>query len=346
MVRRLIRGLSWLMLFLVASLVCILTTCRYQADRRERIPAAQAAPAKGQLIDAGDTRIFVQQLGPTEGPPVLFVHGTGAWSELWHPTLMRTAAAGFRVIAIDLPPFGFSEHAPQLSYAKTAQGMRIVKVLETLGIDRVVLVGHSFGAGPTVEAALLHPDRVTRLIIVDGALSIQAPDTSLDHSTISSRLTHSILHTPTLRDAVVATVVTNPRFTRRLLQGLIADPSNATDEVVQVLQQPMRVAGATAAVGRWLPELIDAHTISPSQTPASYSKLAMPVTLLWGSLDSVTPMEQAQRLLQLMPHAELKVLANVGHIPHVENPTLFNDALIGSLALDAKLAGPPASPQK
>lgn len=320
-----------MMLLVVVALACTLTTCRYQAHQRERIPPAQAAPMTGTFVDAGDTRVFVQQKGAADAPAVLFVHGTGAWSELWQHTLQRTADAGFHVIAIDLPPFGFSEKPAHLSYSKSAQGLRIVKVLESLGISRVVLVGHSFGAGPTVEAALLHPDRVAQLIVVDGALSLRLPGTSLEHSTITSRLMHSILQMAPVRNAVVATFVTNPRFTRKLLQTLIADPTKATDAVVRVLQQPMQVQGSTAAVGSWLPELVDAHTIAASQTPAAYAKLTMPVTLLWGELDTITPIEQAQRLRELIPHADLIVLDGVGHIPQVEGPTLFNDSLIESL---------------
>lgn len=331
MLKTIARGMMWASLLVLALLVCTLTTCRYEAHRRERIPAVLAAPATGEFVDAGDTRIFVQQMGSADAPAVLFVHGTGAWSGLWQHTLERTAAAGFHVIAIDLPPFGFSEKPALLSYSKSAQGMRIVKVLEALGISRVVLVGHSFGAGPTVEAALLHPDRVMQLIIVDGALSLQSTGAIPDHSTVASRATHSLLQTTFVRDAVVATFVTNPRFTRRLLQSLIADPTKATDEVVRVLQQPMQVQGSTAAVGRWLPELIDSHIVAASQAPGEYAKLTMPVTLLWGELDTITPIEQAQQLRQLMPHADLVVLENVGHIPQIEGPTLFNDSLIRAL---------------
>lgn len=329
-----IRWLSAVLLLLVMFTAGILTTCRYQAHRRESISVVQSAPMTGHLVDAGDTNVFVQEMGPDNAPAVLFIHGTGAWSGLWEQTLRYTADAGFHVIAIDVPPFGFSEKPPHLSYSKAAQGMRIVKVLESLGISRVVLVGHSFGAGPTVEAALLHPDRVARLIIVDGALSIQLPGKSLDHTTLVSQLTHSILRIEPLRDAIVATFVTNPRFTRKLLQGLIADPTKATDKVVRILQQPMQIQGTTAAVGRWLPELVDSHTIAASQTPAEYSKLTMPVTLLWGQLDTITPIDQARRLLELMPQAELQILHNVGHIPQVEDPTAFNGAIVRSLSME------------
>ncbi|MFL6551431.1 MAG: alpha/beta fold hydrolase [Povalibacter sp.] len=241
MLKGIFRGLSWIVLVLLVSITAVLTTCRYQADRRENIPAALAAPKTGHFVDAGDANIFVQERGSKDGPAVLFVHGTGAWSGLWKQTLDATASAGFHVIAIDLPPFGFSEKTPNLSYSKFDQGKRIVKVLESLGVSHATLVGHSFGAGPTVEAALLHPERVTKLIIVDGALSLQAPDANLEHRSIASRMTHAVLHMEPLRNAVVATFVTNPRFTRKLFQSLIADPEKATDWVVDVLQQPMHV---------------------------------------------------------------------------------------------------------
>lgn len=83
MLKGIVRSLIWLALLLVVLLTLILTTCRYQAHRREQIPAAQAAPATAQFVDAGDERIFVQQMGPADAPAALFAHGTGAWSELW-----------------------------------------------------------------------------------------------------------------------------------------------------------------------------------------------------------------------------------------------------------------------
>src|SRR5688500_4650266 len=100
MLKRIARGLMWVTLLVLGLLVCTLTTCRYEAHRRERIPAVLAAPVTGQLVDAGDTRIFVQEMGSADAPAALFVHGTGAWSGLWQHTLERTAAAGFHVIAI------------------------------------------------------------------------------------------------------------------------------------------------------------------------------------------------------------------------------------------------------
>ena len=114
----------------------------------------------------------LRRLGITAA--LLFVQGTGAWSGAWRPATTMLGNAGFHAIAIDLPPFGFSERPGQPLYDKQDQGKRIVGVLDALRIQRVILVGHSFGAGPTMEAAFLKPERVRGLVLVDAALNLES----------------------------------------------------------------------------------------------------------------------------------------------------------------------------
>ena len=66
---------------LLAAVVLILAGFSWQAARREVLPAAKAAPASGRFVKAADLEIFVQEAGPADGLPVVFVHGTGAWSD-------------------------------------------------------------------------------------------------------------------------------------------------------------------------------------------------------------------------------------------------------------------------
>src|SRR5262249_23201258 len=148
---------------------------RWQANARETVKAEDGAPRTGRYVAAGDVAMFVQEVGRAEGTAVVFVHGTGAWSETWRESLATLAEAGYRAIAIDLPPFGYSQRPAQPLYGKHDQGKRIVAALDALGIRQAVLVGHSFGGGPTVEAALLAPERVRGLVLVDAALAIR-PD--------------------------------------------------------------------------------------------------------------------------------------------------------------------------
>ncbi|MGH8583015.1 MAG: alpha/beta fold hydrolase [Gammaproteobacteria bacterium] len=293
------------------------------------LPAAKAAPPGGRYVKAADVEIFVQEVGPAEGQPVVFIHGTGAWSEAWRGPMSAVAQTGARAIALDLPPFGFSQRPATPRYGKLDQGRRILGVLDAFGIEQAILVGHSFGGGPTMEAALLAPERVRALVLVDAALSVGEDDAA---APTSSLLLRGFLAARPLRDSVVATFLTNPMFTRKLLQGFIDNPAHATDDWVRLYQRPLVVADTTAAVGAWLPELLAPAAVAASERPASYKTLQIPVFLIWGGRDSITPLPQGERLAKLAPRAELAVMKDVGHIPQIEDLSVFNELLVKFVA--------------
>jgi pimeloyl-ACP methyl ester carboxylesterase len=323
--RRLARALGYAALVVLGLLVLALATFTVQAGRREVDIRADSAPSTGRFVAARDVEVFVQEAGPSLGAAVLFVHGTGAWSETWRESMTVLAAAGYRAIAIDLPPFGYSQRPDRPRYGKHDQGERIVAVLDALRIPRVVLVGHSFGGGPTVEATLLAPQRVRGLVLVDAALGVRT-DGAVGPP--SASLVRALLGVRLLRDPVVATFLTNPLFTRRLLQSFIADPVHATDERVRIYQRPLTVQGSTRAIGEWLPTLLAPARPAASEDPAAYRSLPMPLVAVWGDRDTITPLEQGQRLAGLAPGAQLLVLDGVGHIPQIEAPQRFNDLLL------------------
>jgi pimeloyl-ACP methyl ester carboxylesterase len=308
----------------LCTLAVTLVAFTWQAGRREIRNAHDAAPPGGRYRKAGDIELFVQEAGPADGPAVLFIHGTGAWSEAWRGPMEMLAKQGIRAIAIDLPPFGYSERPANSRYGKEDQGRRIVAILDALQIPRAILVGHSFGGGPTVEAATLAPERVRALVLVDAALSVA--DANADKVQGSALLSMFLAVRP-LRDSVVAAFLTNPLFTRRLLQGFIDDPARATDEWVALYQRPLAVEGTTAAVGAWLPALIGPSTGAASENSATYRALTMPVYLIWGERDRITPLAQGEELAHLVPGAELTVIKQVGHIPQIEDADAFNEVL-------------------
>ena len=232
----------------VAILLLTLGVFRWQAHARETKTRLEAAPAGGRFVRAADVDVFVQELGPADAPVVLFVHGMGAWSELWRETLAATAAAGFRAVALDLPPFGFSERPTIGAYGRQPQARRILGVIDALGVERVTLVGHSFGGGPTMEAVLLAPQRVRALVLADAAIG-------LDVASAGGGPVATVLSARALRNAVVSATATNPLLSRSLLARFVARPAAVTDARVRVLQQPLVVQGATDAFGDWLRRL-------------------------------------------------------------------------------------------
>jgi pimeloyl-ACP methyl ester carboxylesterase len=326
--RRLHRVLLLLFGVPLALVVIVPTTCRVAANARETTTRAAAAPASGRFVPGSDVEIFVQEAGPADGAPVLLVHGTGAWSAIWRPTLDTLAAAGYRAIAIDLPPSGFSErpHVPQ--YDDSSQAKRILAVLDALGAQKVTMVGHSFGASPTVEAVLRTRDRVRLLVLVDAALSPSPPGTAVPRP---PSLVRAIVSTPVIRDPLIAATMTNPLLTRWLLQQLIFDPADATDIQTRMVKDQFRVEGTTAALGDWLRQFVLDSTRSLNDDPAQYASLTMPTLVLWGEKDAITPLARGEALLRLLPNGEMVTLPGTGHIPAIEDPDAFHRALLGFL---------------
>jgi pimeloyl-ACP methyl ester carboxylesterase len=127
----------------------------------------------------------------------------------------------------------------------------------------------------------------------------------------------------------VATFLTHPLFTRTLLESFIPDPAAATEECLAIYRRPLSVAGSTQAIGEWLPALLLQPMESPrSGQPASYRSLRVPVNVLWGELDTITPLAQGRRITELVPGSRLHALPGVGHIPQIEDVERFNRTLL------------------
>lgn len=322
------RRLLLIVLLIPAVLVvAVLAGFRLATAVRESKTGAEAAPATGRFVTAAGLELFIQESGPAEGPAVFLVHGTGAWSEIWQETMAELAGAGYHAIAVDLPPFGFSDRPSPAAYSDSAQAARINGLLDALGLQSVTLVGHSIGARPTVEAALARPERVRLLVLVDAALDPrETPD-----SAPPGFLVRAVLSQGWLRSTLVAATATNPLLTRRLYQTLIFDPADATDAQVAMVDRQFQVRGTTAAVGEWLEAIAVPTSVSRNQRRASYAALTMPTVLIWGREDSITPLPKGETLAELLTHATLAILDKTGHIPAVEDAPAFNAALLGFL---------------
>ena len=237
-VKRLLKRLLYAVAAIIVAIAAVLAAFAVQRARRERLTAEEAAPRGGRFIQAGDARVFVQEAGAPGAPAVLLVHGTGAWSEIWRGTITTLAGAGYRVIAIDVPPFGYSQRLEGAgAFAREKQARRIVAVLDALGIGEVALVGHSVGARPTIEAAMSIPSRVRALILVDPALGFAsdeaAPRFEQNHPPLAMRALFGAR--PVFR-SIVAAYGTNPSSTGRLFRSFVSRQEAVTADRIRMLQ--------------------------------------------------------------------------------------------------------------
>lgn len=321
------RWVAWLLVGLLAVVVLVPVAFRVAAQLREVHTADDLAPTQGGFVATRSGRIFLQQSGPADGPPIVLIHGTAAWSGLWRDTMERLAQRNLRVIAIDVPPFGFSDRPRPPEYSRAVQADRIADVLDALKIDRAILVGHSFGAGPTVETVLRHPQKVRGLVLVAGALGISNGPAGEPAGPVAW-----ILDQPWLRDTLVAATATNPLLTRTLLATMLHRKEQATAEVAAILQVPMTLKHSSHDLGGWLKSLLAADPTALSANRDRYGELKAPTVLIWGDHDTLTPLAQGRDIQGLIAGSRIVVMPGIGHIPQVEDPEGFAKILGDNLS--------------
>jgi len=303
---------------LLSLLIVAIVFFRVEAALRETQTRQEAAPTTGRFVQAGDVELYIQEIKPeTERGTIIFIHGTAAWSGLWQETMKRFAEAGYYCIAVDIPPFGFSERPATPSYGNTAQAKRIVALMDALGLKHAILFGHSFGGGATLETALMIPNRIDMLILEDvGGLNLNLQPAPENKTASPLEI---FLDTRVVRNPVLAATATNPLFTKTLISAMVKNPDTVTSEKIKILQQPLVLQVATNTLGDWLKYVLLVQEPSLTTNPKNYQKLKMPTLILWGDSDTVIPLKEGEYLQSIMPNAELKVLKGVNHILHIED---------------------------
>ena len=134
-------------------------------------PPRELAYPDSQIIEVNGLEVHVQQSG-NDGLPLVLLHGFGASTFSWHE-VRAPLAVDRLVVAYDRPGFGLTERPmPPFPgdfnpYSQSAQVDLLLGLMDTLGIERAVLVGNSAGGTISLLTALDHPERVAALVLVD-----------------------------------------------------------------------------------------------------------------------------------------------------------------------------------
>ncbi|MDB5259386.1 MAG: alpha/beta fold hydrolase [Candidatus Taylorbacteria bacterium] len=329
--KKIFRGISWTVVALILLVCLILAFFDIMRHFRENDAASAVAPATGHFVKAADADVFVQEAGPSDGPAVVLIHGTGSWGEIWRDTIDPLAKEGYHVIAIDFTPFGYSmKFTEAADYTLRKQAARIVGIFTAMRIEHATLVAHSIGSRPAVEAVLENPNLVDKLILVAPALGYpKSAEAAFEFQQNNpSFLVGFIFGHPGVRNTIISTYGTNPLFIKRIFSSFVFDKKSITDARTNVIKQPMSVKKTTEAYGAWLQNLLTAQDDSLASDFNNLKKLSMPVDLIWGDKDAVTPLWAGKKLQALLLHSEMTVIPNVGHMPYLENVGDFNKALL------------------
>jgi pimeloyl-ACP methyl ester carboxylesterase len=278
--------------FLLACLGCA-SLRPFEEIRREE--------PEDRFLRIGDQLVHVEMAG--SGPPLVLVHGFGASTYSWR-RVMPTLAESFRVIAVDLSGFGYTQRlADRARYTREAQGELILAVMDALGFESAHLMGHSYGGGISLWLAWKHPERVRSLVLVDSS----APTYSYDRRSRAASfrpLTSLFLRTWVLRPSIV----------RKALLRSFYDDSLVTPELVQAYWDRVRIEG-----------VIDAYygLTVPVRGPVDQvvlEEIRTPTFIVWGAEDPLISVESGRRAAARMPDATFTVMERTGHVPMEERP--------------------------
>lgn len=280
-------------------------------------------PPAGPFVAVSGGRLATLVAGPSEGTrgTVVLLHGASAnGSDPMEGVGRRLATLGFRVVAFDRPGFGWSDRLGGREMASpTAQGAAIAQGMAALGIDRAIVLGHSWSGALATAIALDHPERVAGLVLVAPAAMPYPADRALPWY---ARLA---LEPPVawLLSRTVATPVGLyylERMGRAVFLPQEAPPDYlARSRAALVLRPDTMRANLEDLVG--LPAALDA------QAPR-YGGIAVPTVIVAGDSDAAVPAErQAVPLAAAIPGARLVMLPGIGHMV----PYVATDALVAEV---------------
>ena len=282
---------------------------RYAVRRFEDL-TPETAGAPGSFLDIDGQRVHYVEAG--RGEAVVLIHGWNG-STFDYRYVIPELAQRWRVVAVDLIGFGYSERPAKGDYSLAAQARVVRLVMDRLGIDRATVVGHSMGGGVAMCLAGDAPERVSRLVLVD---SVGAEEVN------RARGSGSVLR-PLLPIIAVVTLH-RARMREAMLRVAVHDPAVLTPDVLEGHFRPFRMRGHLRAMGR---QLVDRRR----DTLPDPALLRQPSLILWGEHDRVIPIERGEALAREMPHARLLIVRAAGHLPLEEQPAVCNKALLDFL---------------
>ena len=248
-----------------------------------------------------------------QGPTLLLLHGLGCDHTTWLPVL-HDLARHYTVIAPDLLGHGVSAK-PRADYSVGgyANGMR--DLLTVLDIDKVTVVGHSFGGGIAMQFAYQFPERTERMILVaPGGLG---PEVSPFIRAVTLPFFHQVMGVatrPGIRHVGKAGL--------RALSRTGATAARDLGEVAEIFES-FKDPRARAAIRHVVRAVVDLKGQIVTMVDRAYLTQAMPMCVIWGTEDSVIPVKHAGIASEFAPGATVEVIANAGHFPHKDHPQRF-----------------------
>ena len=267
------------------------------------------------MVSIGDTSLAVQICG--SGPPLVLLHAFPLDHTMWHRVLSLADHA--RLIIPDQRGFGRSTYcdAEKPSIASIAQlADDVAKLLDALDIEEpATIAGISMGGYVAQHAVIQHPEKVSRLILIDTKFSADTSEARANRADLAATVGRVGQHV--LADAMVPNLLAATDAAR-------SQPERAAnEEFLRKLIGKQSIATIQAALG--------ALADRPDMTK-DMQRLKKPVLLICGSEDTITPPAVMESMEKLLPQGHLLIVSEAGHLVPLEAPAVFHEAVRSFLA--------------
>ena len=259
------------------------------------------ADATSMYVDVFDMPVHYRDQG--RGPVLLLLHGSGSSLHTWDDWV-TLLARDFRVIRMDLPGFGLTGPDPTDDYSVARYVEFVNAFASKIGVTNFHLAGNSLGGRIAWNYALVHPERVDRLILIDAAgYPRDKPN--------ESPLVFKLAKLPVIN--WFATVMTPRSLTESSLQQVFADQRLVTPERVDRYFELMLRPGNRAAFVERANDAVDDRN-------GDHRNISQPTLILWGVEDRWIPLADGRGFADDIANSRFIAYPGVGHLPMEEIP--------------------------
>lgn len=265
-------------------------------------------PEYSWFTGVNGVRVHYQEAGAEDAPPIILIHGFISSNLIWSHVLLPLARKGFRVIAPDLPGYGYSEKPADAKYSISEQANSVVGLMDRLGIRKATIVGASYGGAVAATMALDYPDRVHRLILIGAVTNDDA----------KKKLLLRVSAMPLIGDIATPLFLGSRWVLKKRMENMYRRMGKPINEKMVASRHHLL---ATANTHRAM--IRTARAWSANRIEREAALIRQPAMILWGDHDDHFPVENAFRLRDAMPNSKLIVFRNCGHLPPAEHPQKF-----------------------